>query len=386
MLASVPRPCRHSRLRGPHLGASDFFFPRGCANLSAVRAVALLGPVAKEQHVARFAMPGVNLFPGNELDPSDQPDAALIFGGDGTLHRHLSRLSARQIPTLIVPLGSANDFARSVGIDSVETSLAAWRRFCSAGDNLWNIDLGTIQLLRESATDSGLDREDDEPWRDANLEDLHFVPDGPRRDLPRMAPRIMQSQLRRASEAEREMAGPTLFGCIAGTGLDAAVNRRTLEQPRWLRSHGGYVLALLQVLGGFRPPHIKVSAEVEGEWRSLVDEPGFLIAAGNGPQYGSGMRLTHLAQLDDGLLDVCFVRQLSKLRLLRLFHVVFRGAHIGMKEVEYWTATRVRLQTNPVSEVFADGEYICQTPVEIGLRRRALPMIVPGRAPLNRAD
>ena len=116
---------------------------------SAVRAVALLGPVAKEHHVRQFEVPGVNLFTGNELDPTDQPDAALIFGGDGTIHRHLGGLALKQIPTLIVPLGSANDFARSIGIETVEQALAAWRRFCASGDNMRSIDLGTIEPLDE---------------------------------------------------------------------------------------------------------------------------------------------------------------------------------------------------------------------------------------------
>ena len=61
-------------------------------------------------------MPGVNLFSGNELDPTDQPDAVLIFGGDGTIHRHLGGLALKQIPTLVVPIGSANDFAQSIGM------------------------------------------------------------------------------------------------------------------------------------------------------------------------------------------------------------------------------------------------------------------------------
>jgi len=212
---------------------------------------------------------------------------------------------------------------------------------------------------------------------------LHFVPDGPQRDpssgaREELGGRIMQSQLRRLADAEREAARTVFFGAIAGTGLDAAVNRRTLKQSRWLRAHGGYVVALLQVLGGFRPPHITLSVEVDGRWETRVDQPGFLIAAGNGPQYGHGMRLTHEARMDDGLLELCFVRTLSKPRLLRLFRAVYSGAHIGMKEVEYFRAARVRIQTDPVAEVFADGEYICRSPVEIGVRRNALRVIVGG--------
>jgi diacylglycerol kinase family enzyme len=335
-----------------------------------VRVVALLGPAAKEQHVRRFELPGVNLFTGNELDPTDQPRAALIFGGDGTIHRHLGRLALKRIPTLIVPLGSANDFAHSLGQKTVAKALAAWARFCVSGDNIRGVDLGTIDPLDETKPGAP------NAWQGEALESLHFVPDGPRRDLPQMGERIMQSQLRRLEEAVHTASRTTMFACIAGTGLDAAVNRVTLGQPRWLRAHGGYLFALVQVLPGFRPPHITLSVEVDGQWQKRVNEPGFLVAAGNGPQYGHGMRLAHEARMDDGLLDICFVRPLNKLRLLRLFRTVYRGDHIGLNEVEYFRAARIRLLTEPVTEIFADGEYVGTTPVEIGVRRNALQVIV----------
>jgi diacylglycerol kinase family enzyme len=341
----------------------------------------MLSLFAKEADVRPFELPGVNIFTGNELDPTDEPDATLIFGGDGTVHRHLGTLALKKTPTLVVPMGSANDFAQSVGISSVAQALAEWRRFCQRRDNTRVIDLGTIQPLHPVEIAEMLRAADDDgpgdPWQGESLETLHFVPDGPRRDLPRLGPRIEQSQARRWIEAEREAARTIHFACIAGTGIDAAVSRQTMRHPRWVRAHGGYVVALVQVLAGFRPPQITVSLEIDGYWQTPVREEGMLIAVGNGPRYGSGMRLAHLAAMDDGLLDVCFVRQLSKLRLLRLFHVVFRGGHIGMKEVEYWKATRVRIQTDPVMEVFADGEYICATPVELSVRRDSLRVIVP---------
>lgn len=337
-----------------------------------MRAVALLGPFVKEQEVRRFQVPGVSIFTGNELDPTDDPAAALIFGGDGTIHRHLGVLSVKQIPTLIVPVGSGNDFAQSIGLGSLSASLAAWLRFCTSGDNVRSFDLGSIEPLDRKAAPL---MQTAGPWECETLQTLHFVPDGPRLDLPQMGPRIMQSQVQRAAEAKREIATQTLFACIAGTGLDAAVNRRTLTQPRWLRAHGGYVAALLQVLGEFQPPHMTVTAEIKGNWQTVADEPGMLIAAGNGPQYGNGMRLAHEADMQDGLLDICFVRNVSKLRLLRFFHVVFRGGHIGMKEVGYLKAKRVRIATQPTTEVFADGEFICSTPVEIGIELKALRVI-----------
>jgi diacylglycerol kinase family enzyme len=361
-----------------------FVFPHLLCESSAVRAVALLGLHAKEHHVRPFELPGVNLFSGNELDPTDQPEAALIFGGDGTIHRHLGGLALKQIPTLVVPIGSANDFAQSIGLESCETAKGAWQRFCTAGDNLQAIDLGIIVPLKPGALSSNATSnnaqkpgEQAHPWQGESLGTIHFVPDGPRRDLPRMGARIMQSQLRRMTEAESEIARTTYFACIAGTGLDAVVNRRALKQSPWTRSHGGYVFALLQTLGGFRPPHITVAVESHGTWTKVIDERGFLLAAGNGPQYGHGMRITHQARMDDGLLDLCFVREMPKLRLLRFFPIVYRGAHVGMREVEYLQAARLRIAADPVMEVFADGEYICTTPVEFGVQSKALQVILP---------
>src|SRR5215813_10724364 len=344
----------------------------------------MLAPFAKQQHVWPFELPAVNIFTGNELDPTDTPDAALIFGGDGTLHRHLGILAMKRIPTLPVPIGSANDFAASIGIRTIADAVAAWRGFVDGQANTLPVDLGTIQPLHPFEAAEMLppaeDDPQDEPWAGETLENLHFVPDGPRRDLPQLGAGIEHSQARRWIEAANQASRIQYFACIAGTGLDAIISREIMKQPRWLRSHGGYVWSLMQSLPLFRPPFITMSLDTDGDWSTPVREPGMLIAAGNGPQYGNGMRVAHLAEMDDGLLDACFVRQLGKLRLLRLFPEVFSGKHLGLKEVGYWKARRIRIQTDPIMDLYADGEYVCPTPVELGVKREALLVIVPSKA------
>src|SRR5438034_11511713 len=56
-------------------------------------------------------------------------DAALIFGGDGTLNRFLPELIEKQIPFVIVPCGSGNDFAREIGIRTHADAVRAWEAF-----------------------------------------------------------------------------------------------------------------------------------------------------------------------------------------------------------------------------------------------------------------
>src|SRR5713101_5257582 len=78
---------------------------------------------------------------------TNEADIVLVFGGDGTIHRHLSQLVKLGLPVLVVPEGSGNDFARALGVRRVRDSLASWRRFCAGQDNVRLIDLGVITPL-----------------------------------------------------------------------------------------------------------------------------------------------------------------------------------------------------------------------------------------------
>ena len=102
-----------------------------------------------------------------------------------------------------------------------------------------------------------------------------------------------------------------------------------------------------------------------------------LVAFANGPTFGGGLRVAPGAQLDDGKLEVCIVSAMAKSRLLRLFPSLYSGTHVKFSEVKYSQAERLRIVTNPPSEVYADGEYVCSTPVEVKLERAALKVIVP---------
>ena len=102
-----------------------------------------------------------------------------------------------------------------------------------------------------------------------------------------------------------------------------------------------------------------------------------LVAFANTSTYGGGVRIAPDARLDDGRLDVCTVEAMAKVRLLRLFPSVFSGRHLTLPEVRYFQAERLRIETEEPSEVYADGEYVCSTPVEVRVEPGALRAIVP---------
>jgi diacylglycerol kinase family enzyme len=344
-----------------------------------LRVVALLGPRANESVVKKFELPGINIFTGNDLDPSDRPGAALIFGGDGTLHNHLAALVEGRTPFLHVPMGSGNDFARSVGIFNLSDALTAWRTFISTGINVREIDAGTITQLRPAA-DTDIDPSDPDAW--AN--EIAASERDPANHLAVLGPKIMESQLRHLIEQQQHLAAlPAFYCCVAGTGFDSEANRRANNLPAWLRRHGGYIIGAAGALFSYKPRKVTVSvpaqkwAPTDDGWVAKFDERCLLVAVGNGPSYGGGMRLTARAEMDDGKLDICFVRAVGKFTILRFFRTVFAGTHLKLRPVEYFQSDRLRLDSDRPMPIYADGEYICDTPVEFSIIPRALRSIVP---------
>jgi diacylglycerol kinase (ATP) len=257
---------------------------------------------------------------------ADSADVILLFGGDGTIHRHLSQLLKLGVPVLVVPAGSGNDFAGALGLRRVRDSLAAWRGFCSGRDNLRTIDLGIISPL---GADAG------------------------------GAP------------------APHYFCSVAGLGLDGEVARRANALPRWVRGHGGYALTLVPTLFRFAAFPMKISTSDDGTgWTARSNQPTMLAAFANTSTYGGGMKIAPGARMDDGLLDVCVIGGVDPFKLACLFPTVYFGRHLGIREVEYFQAARVRVETETPFDVYADGEYVCRTPVEVSVAPAALRVIV----------
>jgi diacylglycerol kinase family enzyme len=68
---------------------------------------------------------------------------------------------------------------------------------------------------------------------------------------------------------------------------------------------------------------------------------------------------------------------MNKLKLLCWVPTIFFGQHLRLKQVEYFQARQIRIETEPKLDLYADGDYAGQTPVEVGLISRGLRVIVP---------
>jgi diacylglycerol kinase (ATP) len=89
------------------------------------------------------------------------------------------------------------------------------------------------------------------------------------------------------------------------------------------------------------------------------------------------MRIAPEASIDDGLLDLCLVRAISRTTLLRMFPTVFSGRHLSHPSVSYLKTPWVEIETEEPAEVYADGEFLQRTPVRIEVFPRELEVLAP---------
>jgi diacylglycerol kinase (ATP) len=178
---------------------------------------------------------------------------------------------------------------------------------------------------------------------------------------------------RREIDLGRTASG--VFLGIAGTGFDARAARRAQETPL-LAGSALYTYAVLRTLLDFEPLPARVVHDA-GTFEGRIT----FAAVGNTSRYGGGMFITPKARLDDGLLDLCLVSEISRTTLLRMFPRVFSGSHLSHPRVSYFQSRFVEITTDPPAEVFADGELLQKTPVRIEVLPRELEVLTPGSRP-----
>ena len=244
-----------------------------------------------------------------------RPDALVVVGGDGMVNLGANIVAGTRVPLGIVPAGTGNDMARSLGIpyENAEAAIQA---------------LGAALRHGPRTIDAAMVRWDD---------------DGARR--------------------ERWVA------CAMSAGFDALVNERA-NGMRHPKGPSRYTIAILVELARLKKVRYRLTLDAR-----VVETDASLVSIGNGVSLGGGMKVTPNALLDDGLLDVMIVDPLSRTTFLRLFPKVFSGRHVGLPIVRMERARRIRIEA-PGIVVYGDGERIGPTPVDIELVPGALRVLV----------
>lgn len=221
---------------------------------------------------------------------------AIIFacGGDGTVHEVANALAFGQTPMSVLPMGTGNDFARSI---LPETYYRHPSKIIAA---IENFELCHLDLIRVDCYD----------------DDSVFLP-----------------------EASRYSVNITSFG------LDTMVNACAKEMIRKTNRNGfirknAYTLAILKCfIKGWRFT-MNYSLELQHGKEKAEGKIQYCLACiCNGQYYGGGFRPSPASKPDDGIIEVCIVEDLPRRQAIPLVNRYKKGQHFGHPKVMYYPVT-----------------------------------------------
>lgn len=243
----------------------------------------------------------------------------VVAGGDGTASEVASGLlesgCADAVELAVLPMGTGSDWVRSIG---VPRDLQAALR-CLAEGRTHRVDAGRVQLQG-----------------------------------PGGAPRTVH------------------FVNVASCGLSGLVSERVNRSRKVVPGRVAFLLGTLAALARYRTQPVRV--ELDG----APIRSGMLVlaAAAIGRYFGGGMKVAPNAVPDDGLLDVVTVAGVSRGRVYRELHRVYRGTHLALEGVSCHRGRR--LDVLPEAEpllVEVDGEAVGRLPASFEVLPGALRLV-----------
>ncbi len=228
----------------------------------------------------------------------------IAAGGDGTVGRIAHVMSGTGIPFGVIPLGTGNDFQRSLNLPRQPDSAAEW----IVRGPTRRLDLGAVNG-RCFATIGVL-------------------------GVPADAALMVERLTRRGSRLRRvvQVTGSASYRLA---GLIALARARTWRARITMAGSGGKTAA----------PR---------------DVSTFGICVSNGRYFGGGLGLPVDGQMNDGLLDVCIVPAMPRIRLMWAFLCLVNGWRIPPWALEIVPARRAVIECDHALDFAADGDRICQ--------------------------
>ena len=145
------------------------------------------------------------------------------------------------------------------------------------------------------------------------------------------------------------------FGNGVGIGFDAVVG---FEAAKLKRLHGflNYLVAALRTMFlYYHAPQVRIELDQE-----TITLPALMVSIMNGRRMGGGFMMAPDSRINDGLLDLCIVGQVSRLGILGLIPKFTKGTQAGHPEVRMRQSRLVKVVAEKGNlPAHADGETLC---------------------------
>ena len=153
-----------------------------------------------------------------------------------------------------------------------------------------------------------------------------------------------------------------------GIGFDGQIVEDMIsKRVPLLKGHLAYYYHVLRILGWYKEKHFQFKVDATSYQKDLI-----LLTVGNGSTFGGGFRLMPEAKINDGLLEICEISNISGFRRFLNVGKLSTGSHGRLKEVSFYRGKEVFIAKNPSLFAHIDGERIGSPPFQI----KVLPHIL----------
>lgn len=161
------------------------------------------------------------------------------------------------------------------------------------------------------------------------------------------------------------------FFCTAGLGFDGFISSVFANNTkRGLRS---YVELILKEFSRFHPGQANIKLNQED-----LDTPCFVLTFANASQYGNNAYIAPMADIRDGLLDVCLIRDLSIMKAVAVSYGLLTKQIATTGHAEFFTSQEIKVNTEKPMPYHADGEYIGEaSEFQVSINPLSLEVVIP---------
>lgn len=171
-------------------------------------------------------------------------------------------------------------------------------------------------------------------------------------------------------------AGDRYFTSVATLGIDADITSFVDSELRLpIAGTPAYLYGAARILLRYKGRPLRLRGSF-GD----IEKPIFIASIANTSSYGGAVPIAPHADPEDGLLDLCIIDYMSRLRALPVVPRILRGSHLSHTHVSYHKSERIEVSCDKPVDIWADGELIGQAPTTFEVRRGAIQTRLPKRS------